>query len=175
MVYIATLSDSEPEEGEISPIERNFFAFMACHVSDDDTTHVNDTSEEVLSESHVSEGEESDEEEIDVKELQNAFNELYDETVKVKKANSKLQAKLNERAIENNDSLIEDLRQREKKFREKLEFVAKERDNLCGLMESLKKEILEFEESRHLLESTIHELEERLRDSSRVKFDLETR
>ena len=42
-------------------------------------------------------------------------------------------------------------------------------------MESLQKEILAFEESRCLLESRIHELEERLRDSSRVKFDLEAR
>ena len=42
-------------------------------------------------------------------------------------------------------------------------------------MESLKKEILSFEESMHLLESRIHELEGNLRDSSRVKFDLEAR
>jgi len=89
--------------------------------------------------------------------------------------NSKLQARMNERAVENNDVFIEDLRAWESMLRVKLEYVEKERDSLRGLMETLKKEILEFEESRRVLESRLCELEEKLKDSSKVKFDLESR
>jgi len=122
IAYNATLIDSEPEEGESSPIEHNLVSFMSCHVIDDDIsspedTHVHDTSEAVESASRECEGDESEDEEIDVGEFQAAFRELFEETVKVKNANSKLKAKLNEHAVENNDALIEDLRVREKKLR----------------------------------------------------------
>ena len=53
----------------------------------------------------------SDEEE---RELQVALSELHTESLKLKKANSKLEAKFKERAIVNNDKLIEDLRASDK-------------------------------------------------------------
>ena len=105
-----------------------------------------------------------------------AFRDLYEESIKIKRANLKLEACLRERVKVNNESaLVEDLRTRERALREKLEYVEGERDSLRSLMEAMKKEVLGFEESKCLLESRILELEEKLRDSSRVKFDLECR
>ena len=60
-------------------------------------------------------------------------------------------------------------------LQEKLDYVEGERDSLRGLMESLKKELLAFEERNVLLESNILELQNKLKDSSNVKFDLECR
>ena len=88
----------------------------------------------------------------------------------------KLEASLKERVKVIDDSaLVEDLRTRERTLREKLEYTEGERDSLRGLMESMKKELLEFEERNVLLESHILYLENKLKDSSKVKFDLECR
>ena len=56
-----------------------------------------------------------------------------------------MEARLKELAIENDDNVfIEDLRVHERTLREKLEYVKGKRDSLGGLMEDLKKVILEF-------------------------------
>ena len=54
IAYSASLSDSDPKEGEISPNEIKFVTFLACHVSANDKSshedsHVHDTSEAVES------------------------------------------------------------------------------------------------------------------------------
>lgn len=183
--YLIT-THSDPKEGLDSLIELNYTAFMANHVSIDEKSppkdvSKHDTFEDIVCGSQVSDGcvireEIEDEEEEKESEIQVAFHELYTETLKVKKSNLKLEAKLKQRAIWNDDSvLIEDLRAHERTLLEKLECIEGERDRLYGFMEAMEKYILEFEESRRLLESRIVELEERLRDYSRAKFDLESR
>jgi hypothetical protein len=154
---------------------------MASHVStDDESSHediqTHDTSVVKIFESPVFDGNESENDEVDVSELQNAFQELFEESIKLKKANLKLEASLKERVkVINESALIEDLRTRERALREKLEYIEGERDSLKGLMETLKKELLAFEERNILLESNILELQNKLKDSSNVKFDLECR
>ena len=101
---------------------------------------------------------------------------MYAELIKLKKANLKLEAYLRERAkVINESALVEDLRTCERALREKLDYGEGERDSLRGLMETMKKELLVFEERKVSLESRILALEEKMRDSSKVKFDLECR
>lgn len=77
----------------------------------------------------------------------------------------KLEASLRERGkVVDESALVEDLRTRERDLQDKLEYVEGERDSLKGLMESLKKELLEFEERNGLLESRIVEPEKKVRD-----------
>ena len=59
----------------------------------------------------------------------------------------KVEASLKERVkVVDNSMLVEDLTTREKALLEKLDYIEGERDRLRGLMESLKKELLAFEE-----------------------------
>ena len=142
--------------------------FFASHVSESEHSSIDeilthDTSEVKVYDSSFFNGceneeerESENEEEVNVSELQNVFQELYKESIKLKRANLKLEASLREsvKVIDEN-TLIEDLRTCERTLQEKLEYVEGERDSLKGLMESLEKELLVFEERNVLLESTL--------------------
>ena len=129
--HVTTLSDCDSKEEVFYASRREF---PICVISDD-------------SESDGS-VDESEEESVDEHDLQTAYNELYAETLKTKKENLKLKAQLKECAIKNNDFLVEELRAHVKILKEKLEYVEGERDSLRELMETMKKELLEFEDSR---------------------------
>lgn len=184
-VYNATLSDSdnESEDSDDSNSPRNnFTAFMASLASNSCESNLNvDNSEhnlEVVSSHSTSSDEKESDSDIDESELQTAYSELYNESLRIQKVNKRLTLEVltlekELKGPKEKEALVSQLEAIKISLSEKLIVIGKEKCYLIISLESANKELNESHEIRTSLETKIVQLEKDLESSREVKVTLE--